>query len=1156
MVKFTVRKGIEANLPTEGMAEEGCVYHTTDTGNAYLGGANGNLIPLNRSPYYGTCPTAAGTAAKVVTLDSEVFSLSAGTMIAVRFDNANTVTPTLNVNGTGAVAVKSYGTTAVGTTPTGSWHAGEVVNFVYDGSYWMRIGGERCEDGAQVNVQSDWKQSDTAADDYIKNKPTVPTLVDKVISYAPTGAVTAGWRRVCTFSNFGSYIVFMDGSWSGNSASHAGVSITINYTSAYIKQLWGYSASSSSFGGIDQLRLVRVYEDGEWKSKWKFEFHHKATSSRPGIRRFRIIGDSGVSNPIIDVDESFALVEDQTVPSGVPYWLIDLVAMLRTPAIKVNLASEDDGLFDGTNINTAAKAPGVLGTLPVAHGGTGNTSVDTTPTASSTKMVTSGGVHSALELKAPLASPSLTGVPTAPTAAVGTDTTQIATTAFVQAAVPTTVAELSDASNYALDANVVHKTGDETVGGNKTFTSDATFANRIVAEDEVFLSDGAYNQGYAYVRMHVSQVTTVIGSDTVTKPVIFFERPDGASISPVSIRGIEVFGANDSAVNKKYVDDAVSGVASTIPDVSNYALDANVVHKTGEEMIAGAKSFSNLVNINNGISINNSQGIVELTSQSTNDGQVLRLLDGDSENVKIVGVATPTVGNHAANKKYVDDSIRDIDAVSEDDPRLYDGYEIASQLTFSVARNSYIDRATKDWAWSTTYKHFVIPANGIRKIVVTANSQNPAYISFLKNYVLGTSSSDNTTSDYAGDYTCAIRVMYGETMEFAVPSDAEEIYISAGSSSDPTVPSSVKLTGLAITRANEDVIDNSMDAVTSDALYDDIVIAGYRQHEMLQYVISNSMLIKNAISASTLKWISSTSRHLRFRIPKHLVSVDVTANANYLTRVAFLTGEEATGGNTPSFVTGTSLTLVAAGETVKFAIPSGALYMYVLAGAPDNYNNIPSSIKGTGDRPTENMPLFIGNKIYDGSETVEIGSTKTYNAFSGANISYLRSDSGHKQTLIYDTSLSPLLGGAWIDDDVHSDEGGFLFDSGKWNIDIDTMVTVNDSVAKITASVRVNLYKMVSGTATTVGELVIGREKVVKPFTNNVEEWTDQIVINSAFLTGDGSDFFLRVYLDTDREYNTGVSTDETLIQSQVQLRLSRACDSSYSTAFPIIPAV
>jgi hypothetical protein len=43
-------------------------------------------------------------------------------------------------------------------------------------------------------------------------------------------------------------------------------------------------------------------------------------------------------------------------------------------------------------------------------------------------------IAAALAAKAPLASPALTGTPTAPTAAAGTNTTQLATTAFVQAA--------------------------------------------------------------------------------------------------------------------------------------------------------------------------------------------------------------------------------------------------------------------------------------------------------------------------------------------------------------------------------------------------------------------------------------------------------------------------------------------------------------------------------------------------------------------------------------------------------------------------------------------------------------------------------------------------------------------------------------------------
>lgn len=57
------------------------------------------------------------------------------------------------------------------------------------------------------------------------------------------------------------------------------------------------------------------------------------------------------------------------------------------------------------------------------------------------------GLQTALDAKAPLSSPSLTGTPTAPTAAGGANTTQIATTAFVHSA----VSSLIDGSPAALD---------------------------------------------------------------------------------------------------------------------------------------------------------------------------------------------------------------------------------------------------------------------------------------------------------------------------------------------------------------------------------------------------------------------------------------------------------------------------------------------------------------------------------------------------------------------------------------------------------------------------------------------------------------------------------------------------------------------------------
>lgn len=57
--------------------------------------------------------------------------------------------------------------------------------------------------------------------------------------------------------------------------------------------------------------------------------------------------------------------------------------------------------------------------------------IDTALSSTSTNAVQNKVINTALGLKAPLASPALTGTPTAPTAAVATDSTQIATTAFV-----------------------------------------------------------------------------------------------------------------------------------------------------------------------------------------------------------------------------------------------------------------------------------------------------------------------------------------------------------------------------------------------------------------------------------------------------------------------------------------------------------------------------------------------------------------------------------------------------------------------------------------------------------------------------------------------------------------------------------------------------
>lgn len=95
------------------------------------------------------------------------------------------------------------------------------------------------------------------------------------------------------------------------------------------------------------------------------------------------------------------------------------------------------------NLGTFALQNGTIAsTVLVATqtAGTNNTTIASTAfvVASFATIVTTDDLQDQIDLKAPLASPGLTGIPTAPTAAVGTNTTQIATMAAVLAQAYTT----------------------------------------------------------------------------------------------------------------------------------------------------------------------------------------------------------------------------------------------------------------------------------------------------------------------------------------------------------------------------------------------------------------------------------------------------------------------------------------------------------------------------------------------------------------------------------------------------------------------------------------------------------------------------------------------------------------------------------------------
>ena len=124
---------------------------------------------------YGTCSTAANTAAKVVVC-SKFNTLTTGSSINVKFTNANTVAnPTLNVNSTGAKSIKRFGTTSPNASPELSWNAGAVVEFVYDGTYWQMNNGVSTNDKVTL-TQAQYDSLSTAE----KNNGTTYYISDGV----------------------------------------------------------------------------------------------------------------------------------------------------------------------------------------------------------------------------------------------------------------------------------------------------------------------------------------------------------------------------------------------------------------------------------------------------------------------------------------------------------------------------------------------------------------------------------------------------------------------------------------------------------------------------------------------------------------------------------------------------------------------------------------------------------------------------------------------------------------------------------------------------------------------------------------------------------------------------------------------------------------
>jgi hypothetical protein len=172
-----------------------------------------------------------------------------------------------------------------------------------------------------------------------------------------------------------------------------------------------------------------------------------------------------------------------------------LTSVTATPSLIGAPSTTGVGASGSWGISVTGTAGNVTGTVAIANGGTGATTAGQALnnlglTATATELNYTSGVTSAiqtqLDAKAPLASPALSGTPTAPTASVGTDTTQIATTAFVNAEIandaPTkTGVGASGTWNIAISGNAATATSATT----STSTTNPTFSGDSVSKADI-----------------------------------------------------------------------------------------------------------------------------------------------------------------------------------------------------------------------------------------------------------------------------------------------------------------------------------------------------------------------------------------------------------------------------------------------------------------------------------------------------------------------------------------------------------------------------------------------------------------------------------------------------------------------------------------------
>ena len=379
---------------------------------------------------------------------------------------------------------------------------------------------------------------------------TSPTISSPTIT--GTGAIAGTFTGNIT-GNVTGNVSGTSGSTTGNAATATALATARTF------QLTGdVEASGVTFDGTGNVSLTTVIGTGA--------IVNADVNSSAQIAYSKLT----LTNSVVNADINASAAIDKTKISGTAITAGDTGTVTSTM------------IADGTIVNGDINASAAIDWTKIAPSSTVSATelgyLDGVTSAIQTQIDAKLATATAASTYAPLASPALTGVPTAPTAAANTNTTQVATTAYVQ----TEITDLIAAAPGALDTlNELASA----LGNDAAFST--TVTNSLATK--LPLAGGTMTGAIAMGTSKITGLgTPTTGTDAATKDYADTKLPlaGGTMSGAIAMSTNKITGVGDptnaqDVVTKYYLDNVVLAPSNLTGPITSVGAATSVAAQTG-----------------------------------------------------------------------------------------------------------------------------------------------------------------------------------------------------------------------------------------------------------------------------------------------------------------------------------------------------------------------------------------------------------------------------------------------------------------------------------------------------------------------------------------------------------------------------------------------